>query len=1706
MAQSARIVYIEPNDIASVKGINGGRIDNVTWNPEDLNMSVDLQVVVPDVNDCGLVDYSDKAFNMSLFEGKKLNGKNYLTTDYVNIGFQEFRKNGVSDRETLGVNSIDINFDEYFFPEVSVKMTDVRGNSLLSPTEYGYYEDLREEATGEKNNFKNLYKCLFHFPYPKFFLTVKGFYGTNVTFELAQSDFKTTFNSDTGNFDVELNFKGYLYGLYTDIPINYILIAPYIDSPQNTGDPGSYWSGQESFTYDNGTRIFTFVEFLEKFVRLAETVAKDNATLENNDGINEYVKSKETVEKLKKLLDAYMGYIDSFNVKQGISVSKGENHNAYFANIDKETLVKNVDFSNLKKVVHDILNSDHLQASEDKRTQLTNLLTDINKDIDDKFEFPCAYPFKNKNNIPSQLVFYSMKDCATWLKECDGDSTLSNDITSKGYAKKYNSVAIIKTYGVPQRLEELIKSSTRETMNSASVATDELNDIIVKYLGFKPTIRNVFRMLFAHIQTFMHFLYEDTLSTISTQINSGDRIKVSDVGGKVRLDIPKKRQTDQSSKLPPFVGMYEENNGKWEMKYPYEFTMMPEVKLVNNMTNAAMCFRKKINDILDYIDKSGIADGNIENGYKMKFLPLLLSDINYKGQNPYSYLKYKGTADNDCVGEIAYQVLLRTYAAYITRDEKRTEVRKNWIERIMRIEACNYYLANPKITNSSLKTLFKSLSKNENQITESLNSFINGHKANLTGVKLFDQTNKCMVYDAKNIEFPMFSNGVLSGDNNAVIYKGKDSEGDGLFKVYREKERATINSFKDYAEPLSKIKEGVLDENDADFITSLFVLNVDEDYFQERYNQIVEKKNNNQKYLEDKNYRIYTNKGKSIYKIGAYDSGNNENKDYKTLLKELFDSKDYANHRIPGLSMNDKINAFTSDGYAVKFKSRDNYVKGAVILSLMYNVNVSVVNHLKVLPLFEFLYLGAALYLKDNNITDVDINNHSEEPPLADTTLGTFKEVLNRYKKRFIDEFKKWADNDGKVMWDLLVQSTYVDKDGFKVLESNSTTENSLLKFVMEQCYVYGPLQDGYSNPQTIQSGSGGVQKNTYNPKIEFSLLTTFFDTLCKLYEIDSDEESTTTTENEQQTMTDADVSKNTKLSIYRTLKNLNDKWLSSYTFERFKLSRPSDEQVNKVTRYGNGGSITSKSEWDSFLYVDAFYNDIGDEFMISPKIIYNMIRSVADANEDYNLYQFMADLLQKSKMMLIPLPVYNNYYDSTTISRIFTPHPVYTNEQSLGNTFLCMYTYEPSRVVEDKKGGYDSDGLQIADGVTGEISSISNPDALQLFHSGNNLDINVPAFGVTFARQNQSYFKDISISMDTPQTTDYGIMNTFELARLGGNGFSSEPFAVGQDIFSIYSNRSYTCEVTMMGCANILPMMYFQLNNVPMFKGAYMITKVSHSIVPGDFVTKFTGVRVSKNQLPFNKDVFNMNTFMAMVNDFIARGGSYDPSVNAASAQLISAGGATGTIEKFDGDVPISVNGLCLIMAFEDWTDKSSKTGYGTIGADATAKIQKYESVATVGPGLTTSVDSRIQDGVRFTGEEIVSILLKTLSAYVKMYFDPFLKNWRNLPQTAIDALFCITHNGGKYYTTVLGLKRGNPQELTVQQLADAAIKDGERIRAKGRNSGQAIYERRVAEAHVMLGKKEITGVNASNKAKFNQYWNPSGKGYEVAKKILQK
>lgn len=101
---------------------------------------------------------------------------------------------------------------------------------------------------------------------------------------------------------------------------------------------------------------------------------------------------------------------------------------------------------------------------------------------------------------------------------------------------------------------------------------------------------------------------------------------------------------------------------------------------------------------------------------------------------------------------------------------------------------------------------------------------------------------------------------------------------------------------------------------------------------------------------------------------------------------------------------------------------------------------------------------------------------------------------------------------------------------------------------------------------------------------------------------------------------------------------------------------------------------------------------------------------------------------------------------------------------------------------------------------------------------------------------------------------TDRALAKTMEIAANRSKG-PRETSLYAQDIYSVYSNMQYSCTVTMMGDAQIMPMMYFQLNNIPYWKGTYMINSVSHSISPGQMETTFTGVRINRNAIPMAND-----------------------------------------------------------------------------------------------------------------------------------------------------------------------------------------------------------------------------------------------------------
>lgn len=145
-SQKARMVYIEPNDLST----GSKRLDNVVWNPEDLSMFVDLQVIIPDRNYDGSISYDSTVYSMSVSQnhnqgksvsfmgGEVLKGKHYITDDYVNASYSEIHSTRVSNRETLGITSLDIDFNDYFYPTVNATFTDVRGGSLMNPAELEY--------------------------------------------------------------------------------------------------------------------------------------------------------------------------------------------------------------------------------------------------------------------------------------------------------------------------------------------------------------------------------------------------------------------------------------------------------------------------------------------------------------------------------------------------------------------------------------------------------------------------------------------------------------------------------------------------------------------------------------------------------------------------------------------------------------------------------------------------------------------------------------------------------------------------------------------------------------------------------------------------------------------------------------------------------------------------------------------------------------------------------------------------------------------------------------------------------------------------------------------------------------------------------------------------------------------------------------------------------------------------------------------------------------------------------------------------------------------------------------------------------------------------------------------------------------------------------------------------------------------------------
>jgi glutathione peroxidase-family protein len=144
-----------------------------------------------------------------------------LLGDYGNIGntnklnqtSEEQRKNLTNtnyDTQLLGITSISIRNNKIFIPEVTIELEDIQGRALFEKGE------------------KSPYAAFFQLPYPLFELTVKGYYGKAVKYELNLVSFNARFNPGNGNYQISIKLVGRTPALFSDIDLTYMYALPYM--------------------------------------------------------------------------------------------------------------------------------------------------------------------------------------------------------------------------------------------------------------------------------------------------------------------------------------------------------------------------------------------------------------------------------------------------------------------------------------------------------------------------------------------------------------------------------------------------------------------------------------------------------------------------------------------------------------------------------------------------------------------------------------------------------------------------------------------------------------------------------------------------------------------------------------------------------------------------------------------------------------------------------------------------------------------------------------------------------------------------------------------------------------------------------------------------------------------------------------------------------------------------------------------------------------------------------------------------------------------------------------------------------------------------------------------------------------------------------------------------------------------------------------
>jgi len=954
----------------------------------------------------------------------------------------------------------------------------------------------------------------------------------------------------------------------------------------------------------------------------------------------------------------------------------------------------------------------------------------------------------------------------------------------------YTPVYYYSFYEIRSNVDSVNTKVNELRTNTQEKIVNDLNAGFIQEIGFNPTIRNVLEVIMGNVDVFLDQLY-----SVCQKAESYGQERVGLLADYFRTtnslkstDIP-----HTHDKIYPFPGVYNEAGvDVWLGDIVGETNpYYPEIDIVNQLLNNSLS--EQLTDILQ---------GSIQSystSLGEKWVPIHPFDYSANGYDTADSFNYNGN-NFDELFEVMFS-RLHLLSDYSLSSSGKTDGK---ILSFAQLEAA-YFTS--KVFNSNVKETLKNTN-----ITDFVNSAVQYAQNNVDNIRLKvrgDLTNYYQSYNTSTATTnlnPLYEIPLSDLNNLETSLKGfaPKTFAANITDVLTNRIRKNISTV---------LSEGLKNENF--FISEPIALNIldysdcftNSSIYQTlllKYNTLVGSRTLDTTqplitFLDD--VTLFSDMGKSFTN---YNRGAN-----------LFNQFYYTDN-----NYNARAFMFL---YSIGFKDASYYT----------NLKDKTSANLSNIPYLYAAYLGGISFQKKYpNFLTEDIKNNPNFSLIANENIFKPFKTFEDNNDYFFNVFRQFSDEflfSGELDSALVYYIYYRKRTNITESQYNQA-KDFLLQLFKKVNKVIIP---------SVPSDNQMVYMTDTNRVTAYA--KTFAETFVYLL---SPKQNSTPNANTEQNAEENNlvVDKNLKIVIYKHLKNIYDKWLSYNT---------NDGKVYNFSRYLRKGNRPTKLI-EHCYFIDRTWSDIGDKVVLNPTPLLTYSGQI-----DGNIYFFISRIIKDNNFNFYNIPAFVQFGNKNEVSNIFRPYTNVENTEG-GSCMIFQYVAGNSKVLDlnAESAYYLNDGFDFnARSKTFVPPGFNQKNVPSYYvnsvtpYSKEYLDkFNLCIFRVSYADQNQSIFKKVNVTQEDHRETAESMTIQDQLA--GGKGGTKRIY-MGADLYNAYAVRSYRTDVECMGNTQIFPTMYFQLDNIPLFHGAHMITNVKHTITPHDMVTEFGGRRISKFVYP---------------------------------------------------------------------------------------------------------------------------------------------------------------------------------------------------------------------------------------------------------------